>query len=189
MSRKAQWLLVAFGLFLFGSKAHALPLPVSECIRNGNETQTCDLYESDESGNRSKVSSPATSALASMYGADWAPRWVLVYKLTRKNVPAKQPSHVVLVTKPDPSSDGLFADTAILYTSALSRTFKSIRNQALAAPLCNAENTDTSPCLLKIVMDANGVATFQQPYVFNSLNPDSPVEGFDTIEVHSGLAP
>jgi len=188
MGKKAQWLLLAFGLVLFGSNAHALP--VSECIDNGDNTQNCDLYESDESGGRSKVSSPATSALAPIFGADWAPRWVLVYKLTRKNVPAKQPRHVVLVTKPDSSlSDGLFADTAILYTRRPGRRFRSILKQAKAAPLCNVDNTDTSPCLLKIVKDANGVATFQQPYVFNSLNPDSPVQGFDTIEVHSGLAP
>jgi hypothetical protein len=148
------------------------------------------LYEADEFGNHSKVSSPATSAYAPIYGADWAPRWVLVYSLTRKNVPAKRPSHVVLVTKPDSSSfDGLFADTAILYTRRPRRTFRSILKQALAAPLCNVDNSDTTPCLLKIVKDANGVATFQQPYVVNSLDPNSSVEGFDSIDVHTGRAP
>jgi hypothetical protein len=188
MGKKAQWLLVAFGLVLFGSNAHALP--ISECVDNGNDTQTCDLYESDEFGNHSKVSSPATSVFASFYGADWAPRWVLVYKLTRRNVPAKRPSHVVLVTKPDSSPfDGLFADTAILYTRRPGRTFRSILKQALAAPQCNVDNSDTSPCLLKIVKDANGVATFQQPFVFDSSDSNSLVEGFDTIDVRSGLAP
>lgn len=187
MNKKAQWLLVAFGLVFFGSNAHALP--VSECVNNGNDTQTCDLYESDEFGNHSKVSSPANSVFASIYGADWAPRWVLVYKLTRRGLPAKRPSHVVLVTKPDSSpSDGLFADTAILYTGA-GRTFRLLLKQALAAPLCNADNSDTSACLLKIVKDTDGFATFQQPFVFNSLDPDSLVEGFDTINVRSGLAP
>ena len=77
MGKKAQWLLIAFGLVLFGSNAHALP--VSECVENLDHTQTCDLYESNPSGKHSKVSSPATSAFASIFGADWAPRWVLVY--------------------------------------------------------------------------------------------------------------
>jgi len=187
MSKKAQWLLVAFGLVLFGSNAHALP--VSECVDNGDYTQTCDLYESDEFGDHSKVSSPATSAYAPIFGADWAPRWVLVYKLTRKNVPAKRPRHVVLVTKPDSSSfDGLFADTVILYTRG-GRHFRKILKQAKAAPLCNADNTDTSPCLLKIVEDANGVAAFQQPFVFHSSDPNSQVQSFDPINVHSGGTP
>jgi len=186
MGKKAQWLLVAFGLVLFGSNAHALPL--SECAVTGDNIQTCDLYESDASGKRSKVSSPAISALAPIYGADWAPRWVLVYKLSRKNVRAKQPSHVVVVTKPDPLSEGLFADTAILYTKG-GRIFKNILKQALAAPPCNEFNTDTSACLLKIDKDANGVATFQQPFVFESDVSDSPVENFDTIDVRSGPNP
>jgi len=193
MSKKAQWLLVAFGLVLFGSNAYALP--VSGCIiipagpnDNPPATQDCDLFESDEFGNRSKVSSPLTSALAPTYGADWAPRFVLVYGLTRKGLPKKQPSHVVVVNKPDPSSEGLFADTAILYTRG-GRIFKKILKQALAAPPCNEFNTDTSACLLKIDKDANGVATFQQPFVWNSNDPDSPVEDFDTIDVRSGLVP
>ena len=190
MSKKAPWLLLAFGLLLFGSTAHALP--VSECVDNLDETQTCNLYESDASGRRSKVSSPATSALASTFGADWAPRWVLLYTLTRKNVRSKQPSHVVLVTKPDSSfSEGLFADTTILYTRSPGRAFKSILKQALAAPPCKDDNTDTSPCLLKIDIDkdAEGVATFQQPFVWNSNDPDSPVQSFDTINVRSGPNP
>jgi hypothetical protein len=94
------------------------------------------------------------------------------------------------VTKPDSSPfDGLFADTAILYTRRPGRTFRSILKQALAAPQCNVDNSDTSPCLLKIVKDANGVATFQQPFVFDSSDSNSLVEGFDTIDVRSGLAP
>ena len=195
MGKKAPWLLFAFGLVLFGNNAHALP--VSECIiipAGPNDsppaTQICDLYESDASGKRSKVSSPATSALAPIFGADWAPRWVLVYKLSRKNVRAKKPSHVVQVTKPESSSsDGLFADTAILYTRRPGRAFKSILDQALAARPCSVENTETFACLLEIDKDANGFATFQQPFVFESSNPDSPVEGFDTINVRSGPNP
>ena len=183
MSKKAQWLLVAFGLVLFASNAHALP--ISECIDNGDNTQTCDLWGSNASGNPAKVSSPATSAFAPIFGADWAPRWVLVYGLTRNNTPKRQPSHVVVVTKADPSITGLFADTAILYTRSLSRVFKSILKQALAALPCNSGNTDTSACQLKIVRDANGVAkSFQQPFVNDSSDPNSPVEGFDTINVH-----
>jgi len=111
-----------------------------------------------------------------------------VYGLTRKGLPKKQPSHVVVVNKPDPLSEGLFADTAILYTRG-GRIFKKILKQALAAPPCNEFNTDTSACLLKIDKDANGVATFQQPFVWNSNDPDSPVEDFDTIDVRSGLVP
>jgi len=183
MSKKVQWLLVAFGLVLFVSNAHALP--VSECIDHGDYTQTCDLWQSNASGNPAKVSSPATSALADNFGADWTPRWVLVYGLTRNNTPKLKPSHVVLVTKSNPPLfPGLFADTAILYTRSLSRTWRSILSQALAAPPCNANNSDTSACQLKIVRDANGVATFQQPYVFDSSDPNSPVEGSDTINVH-----
>ena len=182
MSKKVQWLLVAFGLVLFASNAHALP--ISECIDNGDNTQTCDLWGSNASGNPAKVSSPATSAFADSFGADWAPRWVLVYGLTRKNVPKLKPSHVVVVTKSDPSINGLFADSAILYTRSLSRTFKSILKQALAAPPCNANNTDTSACQLKIVRDVNGLATFQQPYMFDSGDPNSQVEGSDAINVH-----
>jgi hypothetical protein len=181
MSKKVQWLLVAFALALFGSNAYALP--ISECVNNGDDTQTCDLWQSDASGNPSKVSSPATSAFAPDFGADWAPRWVLVYGLTRKGLPKKQPSHVVVVTKSDPSISGLFADTAILYTRSLSRTFRSILKQAKAALPC-VDNRETSACQLKIVRDADGLATFQQPFVFDSSDPNSLVEGFDTINVH-----
>ncbi len=187
MSKKTQGLIVALGLFLSGSNAYALPL--SKCADIGNNLQACDLYESDELGNRSKVSSPATSALAPIFGTDWAPRWVLVYGLTRKGVRKKQPSHVVLVTKPESSPfSGLFADTAILYTRG-GKIFKGILKQALAAPLCNVENTDTSACVLTIDKDANGVATFEQPFVFDSSDPNSQVQNFDTITVRSGPNP
>ena len=188
MGKKAQWLLLAFGLVLFASNAHALPVSGCTIIPAGPNddpptTQICDLWGSDASGNPAKVSSPATSAAASSFGADWAPRWVLVYGLTRKNVPKLKPSHVVVVTKSDPSIPGLFADSAILYTRSLSRTFKSILKQALAAPPC-VDNRETSACQLKIVRDVNGLATFQQPYMFDSGDPNSQVEGSDAINVH-----
>jgi hypothetical protein len=183
MSKKVQGLLVAFGLVLFASNAHAL-LPISECVDNLNDTQTCDLWASNAAGKSAKISSPATSAFAPIFGADWAPRWVLVYGLTSTGLPTLKPSHVVVVTKFDPSITGLFADSAILYTRSLSLKFKSILKKALAALPCNADNTDTSACQLKIVRDLNGVATFQQPFVFESWEPDSTVEGFDTIDVH-----
>ncbi len=193
MGKRARGLLVTLGLFLFGSNAHAVPLSVCIVIPAGPDdnpptTQICHLYESDESGNRSKVSSPLTSAVAPIFGADWAPRWVLVYGLTRKGVRKKQPSHVVLVTKPESSPfSGLFADTAILYTRG-GKIFRGILKQALAAPLC-VDNSETSACVLTIDKDANGVATFQQPFVWDSQNPASSVESFDTINVRTGPTP
>ena len=186
MSKKLQSLLIAVGLFVYGSTAHALP--VSECVYDANNTQICDLYESDESGNPSETSSARTQnnpvnsppGTVAPYGADWAPRWVVVYK----DAAMQNASSVVQVIKSlPPVLDGMFAEEAFLYSDGYAN-FATILDIALTTPACNAGNTDTLPCLLKIVEDANGVATFQQPFVFYSKDPNSTTEGSDTINVH-----
>jgi len=194
MSKKAQWLLVAFGLLLLGSTAHALP--VSKCVDNGNGSQTCNLYESDASGKPSETSSartqnnPTTSPGGTLapFGADWAPRWVVVYK----DAAMKRASDVVHVTKSSPPVlDGQFAEEAFLYSDGYAN-FATILAIALSTPPCNPDNNNNSECLLKIVEDAKGIATFTQPWVDNSLDSNSPVacttttpEPCDTIIVHS----
>jgi len=180
MSKKLQSLLIAVGLFVYGSTAHALP--VSGCTISGGEppTQICDLYESDAFGNPSRVSSPVNSAFAPIYGADWAPRWIAVYDDAGRRLL----SDLVHVSNTGYAQKGLFADTAILYSFGWDFIFKLRR--ALSTPLCNADNTDTTLCLLKIIRDANGIATFEQPFVLDSTDPDSLVEGFDTFIVERG---
>jgi hypothetical protein len=93
-------------------------------------------------------------------------------------------SAVVQVVKSlPPVLDGLFAEQAFLYSDGYAN-FATILGIALATPACNVNNSDILPCLLKIVEDANGVATFQQPFVLDSTDPNSTVEGSDTINVH-----
>ena len=180
MIKKLQLLLIAVGLFMFGTDAHAVP--VSACVFNANNTQVCDLYESDASGNPSEISSARTQ---SPYGADWTPRWVVVYK----DAAMQTPSFVVQIVKSlPPVLNGMFAEEAFLYSDGYAN-FATILAIALATPGCNADNTDTLPCLLKIVENAQGIATFDQPFVFDSSDPSSQVEcpanlPCDTIIVH-----